>query len=231
MANNGMPSTGTGTDEQQWAPVSDLMAALMLIFMCIAVLFVRDLFQIEKSYQETCDSISEEYDREFEADFLEWDAVRLDDLTIRFRSPEVLFGSQSDSIRPMFRRILDDFFPRYLRIARQHEVENNDPVTEIRIEGHTSTAWHAAGTDSLGAYFLNMKLSQDRTRSILQFVMNSGQVDAYREWARSRITANGMSSSRPILGSDGREDANRSRRVEFRLHTTACRRAGIYDDN
>jgi outer membrane protein OmpA-like peptidoglycan-associated protein len=35
------------------------------------------------------------------------------------------------------------------------------------------------------------------------------------------VTANGLSSSRPILDPSGHEDAARSRRVEFKIRTDA----------
>ena len=81
---------------------------------------------------------------------------------------------------------------------------------EIRIEGHT---------DSDGEYFHNMELSQNRTRTVLQYcfgLMNEQEA----AWAKSLITANGLSSSQPIIIS-GVEDKGLSRRVEFRVRTNA----------
>jgi hypothetical protein len=47
-------------------------------------------------------------------------------------------------------------------------------------------------------------------------VMNPEDID----WARSLITANGLSSSHPII-IEGVEDKDLSRRVEFRVRTNA----------
>lgn len=80
------------------------------------------------------------------------------------------------------------------------------------------------------AYFKNMALSQDRTRSILQFAMDLPLASRLTEWAKPLITANGLSSSKLVLNKEGREDAARSRRVEFRLITAACQKAGVYED-
>jgi flagellar motor protein MotB len=41
------------------------------------------------------------------------------------------------------------------------------------------------------------------------------------DWLRRLVTANGLSSSRPILDPSGHEDAARSRRVEFKIRTDA----------
>jgi outer membrane protein OmpA-like peptidoglycan-associated protein len=70
----------------------------------------------------------------------------------------------------------------------------------------------------LDAYFLNMALSQARTRTVLDFGLTRTAIPPdMRDWARSLITANGLSSSRLRLRPDGTEDREASRRVEFRV--------------
>ena len=76
------------------------------------------------------------------------------------------------------------------------------------------------GISEDASYFNNMALSQNRTRSVLQYVLSTITEGNEREWTRSLITANGLSSSQPILR-DGFEDSNASRRVEFRVRTDA----------
>lgn len=213
-------------DDEQWAPLSDLMAALMLIFMFIAILFVRTIVQAEETYKAECDKILTSFKTEFESDFRRWDVDLLSDLTIRFRNPDILFESGRADVHPHFQAILESFFPRYLSITK-HSAQT-DEVREIRIEGHTSSAWVGAESPD-DAYFKNMALSQDRTRSILQFVMNLPLASSLHDWAKPLITANGLSSSKLVLNSLGREDAARSRRVEFRLITAACQKAGVYE--
>lgn len=212
-------------DDEQWAPLSDLMAALMLIFMFIAIVFARTIVQEEETYKAECDKILTSFKAEFGNDFEKWDVDLLDDLTIRFRNPDILFESGRADVRPHYQDILQSFFPRYLSITNNHA--KTDEVREIRIEGHTSSAWFGESEDD--AYFKNMALSQDRTRSILRFVMALPLESSLKAWAQPLITANGLSSSKLVLNSLGREDAARSRRVEFRLITAACQKAGVYE--
>lgn len=226
MARGALGSSGHGDgDDEQWAPLSDMMAALMLMFMFIAIMFVRTIVQAEETYQTECDKILWSFKDEFGRDFERWDVDLLSDLTIRFRNPDILFESGQHEVRPHFQAILQSFFPRYLTISNSHA--ETDDVREIRIEGHTSSAWDAASPDD--AYFNNMALSQGRTLSILQFVMGLPLERRLREWAKPLITANGLSSSKLVLNEHGTEDAARSRRVEFRLITTACQKAGVYE--
>lgn len=214
-------------ENAQWAPVSDLMAALMLIFLFISIVFIRTIVTAEVAHGEECDKMYQVLETEFGSDFADWDVELLEDLTIRFRNPEILFESGEDRIRPRFADILRQFFPRYMQVVRSEEYQED--IREIRIEGHTSSPWKGARDES-DAYFRNMDLSQRRTRAILRFVLELPESASYAEWAKSHITANGLSSSQLVLTGDGKEDMARSRRVEFRLMTASCRKAGVYDE-
>ena len=86
------------------------------------------------------------------------------DGTIRFKEPEVFFDMGESELKTQFKDILDSFFPRYINVIYTNY---KDKVTEIRIEGHTSSEWEE-GADTKTAYFKNMELSQDRTRNVLK---------------------------------------------------------------
>ena len=66
-----------------------------------------------------------------------------------------------------------------------------------------------------------MELSQARTRSTLERILKSNAATAHEEWLKKRLTANGLSSSQPIVGKDGIIDEKASQRVEFRIVTNA----------
>jgi outer membrane protein OmpA-like peptidoglycan-associated protein len=71
-----------------------------------------------------------------------------------------------------------------------------------------------------------MELSQSRTRSTLQYVLLLPTVAEQKSWLAGKVTANGLSSSRLVLSSDGLENAKASQRVEFRVRTNAETRIG-----
>ena len=66
-----------------------------------------------------------------------------------------------------------------------------------------------------------MELSQDRTRNVLNYVMNMSELQVYEDWLIDNITANGMSYSKRILKEDNTEDESASRRVEFKIITNS----------
>lgn len=158
--------------------------------------------------------LGERLREEFGPDLARWNGdIDSGNLSLRFNNPDILFAPGQASLRPTFQTFLREFFPRYLdRLS-----EFRDDIDEVRIEGHTSTEWGGA-VSPLDAYFRNMELSQERTREVLRFGLSQTAVaPELRNWAQSRITANGLSSSRIRQREDGTEDRDASRRVEFRV--------------
>jgi outer membrane protein OmpA-like peptidoglycan-associated protein len=142
-------------------------------------------------------------------------------MTIRFNNPNVQFAIQSAELRPEFQNLMRDFFPRYMKIIRSEKFKNS--IKEIRIEGHTSKFWK--DTTPSEAYFLNMGLSQERTRSTLKFIMTMPELRGDEEWFRQHITANGLSSSQPIIKNPtSYKEDELNQRVEFRIVTNASDR-------
>jgi outer membrane protein OmpA-like peptidoglycan-associated protein len=200
-------------DGEYWISISDLMSGLMVVFLFIAVAYITNIYV---TYERLQTRLYTELVNEFEQDLPRWNAIiKRQDLAVRFREPDVLFDVGSAYLKPRFQSILDDFFPRYIRILTQDRYIGE--IEEVRIEGHTSSEW-TADADSLEAYINNMELSQDRTRSVLSYVLSLQRVAENYDWLIRRLTANGLSSSEPIFSPvDDTEDRERSRRVEFRV--------------
>lgn len=211
--------------EEHWVAVSDLMGGLMMVFLLISVIY---LVQLEIQSQKIKD-VALLYDRlrtqlyqdlktEFADDLPRWGAEVKRDLSFQFYNTEVLFAHGSDDIKPSFREILDDFFPRYVAIIMSDKYRED--ILEVRIEGHTSSDWGSAGDPDV-AYIKNMALSQARTRTTLAYLLELESVLPDKPWLTRFVTANGLSSSKLVFDQDGHEDGIRSRRVEFRLRTDA----------
>jgi len=213
--------------EGYWPSISDLMSGLMLVFLLIAIAYMHNVEQgrrrIEKvavTYQETQVSLYESLMNEFKKDLPKWKAtIDKDTLSVKFMEPEVLFKSGCSDVTPAFKAILNDFFPRYLNILFSPTYEAS--IDEIRIEGHTSSEWDNGKASKGVAYFHNMSLSQDRTRSVLEYCYRITAGAEQKEKMRKYVTANGLSSSHLVTNQSGRELKRLSRRVEFRTRTNA----------
>jgi len=210
--------------EEHWISVSDLMSGLMMVFLFISIALMRHAIierdkikSVAVAYQNNQVAIYEALTREFKNDLVKWNAaIDRDTLSFSFKSPDILFGTGSSELKPEFRALLLGFFPRYLKILMQFK----DSINEVRIEGHTSSIW-GAGISAEDAYFRNMELSQARTRSVLLFIQGVKDIAPDKLWVRRNVAAVGLSSSRPVLDSQGREDELQSKRVSFRVITNA----------
>ena len=194
----------------------DLMAGLLFIFILLlmgALLQVQEKAEqdeeIVKRYDQIKTQLYIDLQEEFKKDLTVWRATIDSTLCIRFQEPSMLFDEGQDILKPKFKEILDDFFPRYIAVLNRPQYRDN--IEEIRIEGHTNTN---------GGYYSNMKLSQDRTRAVLQYCF-SLMKEQDVAWLKGLVTANGLSSSHLILTKDGEENKDLSRRVEFRVRTNA----------
>ena len=230
-----------GTKEQEtqehWVSISDMMAGLMVIFLFIAITYMISAnhktdriqklgHQIENllgAYKNLQEDLSKELRYEFEGTPLKrrqfrttWRGqLNADTLSIRFKKP----FSQGDATVPKaFKNVLRNFFPRYIAILTKQEYRES--IDEIRIEGHTSSEWFYRVSIDL-AYYNNMKLSQDRARNVLQYVLEIRHpvIIQNKEWIKKYLTANGLSSSKLIFDVNGNQNREESRRVEFRVVT------------
>jgi outer membrane protein OmpA-like peptidoglycan-associated protein len=191
------------------------MAALLLIFVLLlsaTLLNLQERAEMAEDYKDIKKEIYDELIKEFEEDLKDWNAsIDEKDLLIRFSGPRVEFDFGKSEVKPQFKEILANFFPRYVKIISLPKFK--DKIEEIRIEGHT---------DNKGTYFNNMELSQDRTRSVLNFVLENTSYElTEKKWIQLNLTANGLSYSKPIANNDTDHGQSLNRRVEFRIRTNA----------
>src|SRR5690554_1286467 len=85
-------------EADHWLTVSDLMAGLMMVFLFIAIAFMRHVTierdkikDVAVAYQENQVAIYHALNSEFEKDLLTWGAsIDKETLSFQFNSPEVL---------------------------------------------------------------------------------------------------------------------------------------------
>ena len=207
--------------------IGDLMAGVLFIFVLLLASSMLEIqekaerdAEIASRYNNIKSDIYFDIAKEFKDDLSQWNAVvDENDLSIRFSLDESgakvsYFDSGRPDVKQEFKNVLDEFFPKYLSIIANPNYR--DSIEEIRIEGHT---------DSNGGYMLNVGLSQERAKNVLDYCLNMAGKDPdlkeMMEWAQYKITANGLSYSHPILNADGSENKDLSRRVEFKVRTNA----------
>lgn len=214
-------------DNSVWLSNSDLMAGLMIIFLFISIGFIREKApevvgsqDYVLNYLSFTDSKENEIDEELEQEFTdeekkEWQLEIIpEENLIRFNAPDVMFSQSNYKLNDRFKTIINSFFPRYVKVLSKF----GSLISEIRIEGHTSSEWKNVTQDI--AYIKNMVLSQERTISVLNESLNSLAKFKLSEkeikWAFDKVSASGLSSRSIIKNFDGSENSVKSRRVEFR---------------
>jgi outer membrane protein OmpA-like peptidoglycan-associated protein len=214
-------------DNSVWLSNSDLMAGLMIIFLFISIGFIREKApevvgsqDYVLNYLSFTDSKENEIDEELEQEFTdeekkEWQLEIIpEENLIRFNAPDVMFSQSNYKLNDRFKTIINSFFPRYVKVLSKF----GSLISEIRIEGHTSSEWKDVSQDR--AYIKNMVLSQERTISVLNESLNSLAKFKLSEkeikWAFDKVSASGLSSRSIIKNFDGSENSVKSRRVEFR---------------
>lgn len=163
-------------------------------------------------YKELNASVADKYD--------DWGIRLLDDLTITFENPVVLFQQDSYIIKREFKNILDEWAPVYFSIVTKDKYK--DIVKEVKIEGHT-----ARRSLVYNSYIRTVELSQHRARVILEYIMQTSYFRALSLVEQKRleymVSANGFGYGRaidddyvPVIIS-GNDISHKSRRVVFKV--------------
>ncbi len=244
-------------DEEEhnyWMSYSDMMAALFLVFILIITFTLvqsklqadKDKQEVErknKDLQEAKDKSDEkeeqlkkiigvkaeiikELQERFEKKNIE---IKVDDKTgaIELKS-NILFDVNRSELKPEGKKFIKSFLPEYVDGLLEHE----DKITEIIIEGHTDddAPKHLSKDD---AYLYNLKLSQNRAFSVVQYCIDPKSKifkdKKKRDKLQEILTSNGKSYSElkykkdsqgnVILDKKGKKivDKTGSRRVEIQF--------------
>ena len=191
--------------------------------------------QLADKYRELQHDLFLDLTEEMEAYLKKWGAtIDPDTLTIRFSSNDG-FAPRSAELKPGYKKVLQEFFPKLIKILEQDKYKNE--IEEIRIEGFTAPdSGDPYGEGSEHDYVAGVWLSQQRTQNVLLYCLENTEYsqetdpkrrEAEKDWIRKHIVSNGYSLSKPIgtdgklLDGDGEIDKAATRRVEFRIKTNS----------
>ena len=205
-----------------WQSYSDMMAALLLIFILIIAITLAiykqkttELDQAKGELESTRSQLQDivgvrtdiigQLQSRFNNSSMKVDAQNG---SISFSS-DVLFKYGSANLTDASKATLTEIIPMYLDVLLQDQFR--DYIAEIIIEGHTDTD---------GSYQHNMELSSERASSVARYILDSrnGLSEAKVQQLQSMLTINGRSYSSPIYeAGTGEIDMAASRRVEIKF--------------
>ena len=155
--------------------------------------------------------------REFEAKGLKVEEDPTDPLTLLVLVPDkdlLEFDFDEAVIRPQGLEFLRQFTPRLSETVCSGEFKTE--INSIIVEGHA---------DSRGTVKANLERSQQRSSAVLiegldilqRLEATEPNRPRTQDCFRKLLSATGRGSEDPILGPDGAEDKDRSRRVIFKI--------------
>lgn len=215
-------------DSSHFISLSDIMTALMLVFMFLSVAIIFQINQnsekadvmsnIVQTYEQKDNSIYKSLTETFDENKRKQLGIKINeaDLSVSFEDDKIKFDTGKSEISQEFAEKLDLFFPDFIINVVKGQI---DDIQEIRIEGYADTDGIKGEKDEIKNYLFNMRLSQNRARNVLEYCINMPQTRQMNksdfDKIKEKITANGLSSSKM----KGKNKAA-SRRVEFRIITT-----------
>lgn len=93
-------------------------------------------------------------------------------------------------------------------------MKDNPQLEKVQVEGHT---------DSKGGASYNRKLSRERAKSVVAYLIKAGV-------AKKRLVAKGFGPDQPIADNDSEEGRESNRRVEFNILVQGKKKTLIQED-
>ena len=193
--------------------MTDLLLGLAVVFIVLFVLAMTGFTQAKMQEQviksEVAKDLAEslkEKNIDAQIDMLTGD-VKLSDLQ--------LFQLGSYELSDNGRNFLNKFIPLYLSAIFDNQ-KIADKVQNIVIQGHTDSQ-SFAGVSSKDLQFVkNMELSTQRANEVAKYIFSTPYNKDYSSKLYKILMVEGKSFSEPIIV-DGKEDFDKSRRVELKL--------------
>lgn len=127
-------------------------------------------------------------------------------------SSSVLFGFDSSELSTEGKAYIDSFMGAYAEVILDESLDG--VISKIQLEGHT---------DSNGSYNYNLTLSEKRAQAVLDYCLSSSSTSMNRDQKEkfSQIADTvGYAFSDLVYDSNGKEDAEASRRVAIKFYVT-----------
>lgn len=196
-----------------WTTMSDLMLGLAIIFITMFVLAMTGFSQQNIEQQKVQMDVSKKISEELKKSDIDADIDKMTgDLKI---SDGELFELNSYVLTSEGKKLLDKLAPIYINtIFADKELAGQ--IDNIVIQGHTDSQMFAGVNSKDQQFMRNMDLSLKRANAVAEYIFNTGYDKKYADAFRKKLVVEGKSFNEPVLV-NGKEDYNKSRRVELKL--------------
>ena len=196
-----------------WVTMADLLLGLAIIFITLFVLAMTGFSQQNIQQQKVQMDVSEKISEGLKKSNIDADIDKMSgDLKI---SDGELFELNSYVLTPQGKKLLDKLAPIYINTIFADK-ELSSQIENIVIQGHTDSQMFAGVNSKNEQFMRNMDLSLKRANAVAEYIFNTGYDKKYADAFRKKLVVEGKSFNEPILV-NGKEDFNKSRRVELKL--------------
>ncbi|MEA3314313.1 MAG: TolC family protein [Campylobacterota bacterium] len=161
------------------------------------------------------DEIHRDIKNEFKDDINLWGLyIYKYPLNITFSKSHLIFQNNTHHIKPSYKLILKDFFPRYIDII----IKYKSMIKNIDIKVYSSKE-NSKGSTPEEKFNRNLILTQDTADEIYYFLENikNDNILKNEEWLKNNIKHIGMSSSEALYNTNDEKKIPPSKRIEFTI--------------
>lgn len=196
-----------------WVTMTDLLLGLAMVFMTLFVLTITGFTQQKMQQQAYQSDIAKELIKNLRAQNIN---AQVDKMTGQVKISDLeLFDINSWELSPKGKQYLNKFIPIYVNTIFSNK-KLSDKIVNVVIEGHTDSQTFAGIPSDEEQFAKNMDLSLKRANAVEDYIFLTGYNRSFTDNLVKTLTVTGKSYSEPVLV-NGKEDYNKSRRVELKL--------------
>lgn len=199
-----------------WITMTDLMLGLVLVFMILFFYSSTSNYFQQVREQAITGDVNTELVQKLKEQKIDANVdlfsgiVNISDLE--------LFEVNSWELSEKGKRYLDKFVPIYVETILGNS-EYSDKISGLVVQGHTDSQSFQGVVTSEEQYMKNMELSLKRAYAVAAYFPQTSYDKKYSQALEKIMLVEGCSYSKPILDDTGKEDFQKSRRVELKLIT------------
>lgn len=200
-------------DNVFWITMTDLLLGLAIIFMILFVLVITGFTQSKLNQQAAQSDMAKELISKMKSENIN---VQIDKVTGEVKISDLeLFDLNSYTLSEKGKNYLNKFIPVYINTVFSNPKLSNK-IANVVIQGHTDSQTYAGISSKEEQFSKNMDLSLKRANAVAEYIFKTGYNKKYSDKLTKILTVEGKSFTEPIIV-NGKEDYNKSRRVELKL--------------
>lgn len=197
-----------------WVTMADLLLGLAIIFITLFVLAMTGFSQQNIQQQQVRMDVSEKISEGLKESDITAD---IDKMTGDLKISDVeLFELNSYILSDNGKHLLDKLAPIYINTIFADK-ELAEQIGNIVVQGHTDSQMFAGINSKDEQFIRNMDLSLKRANAVAEYMLTTNYNKKYSDKFRKILVVEGKSFNEPVLV-NGKEDYDKSRRVELKLN-------------